>query len=175
MRTNLMKWLLLSLIVPTVCRCAGLPLESAGVRFGFPAQDAPAFRQAEVFADFNLPWRTELGTNWLVQTRLDVSAGWLGENGGDAFIASAGPLAVLQRKDFPVTLELGSSPTVLSRDKFPARDFGIPFQFTSYLGVDWNVSRHVRLGYRFQHMSNAHLGSPNPGLNMNVITASYSF
>jgi hypothetical protein len=176
MKINKAKWLLLLLLTVSIASLrAGLPLESVGTRFGFPANDAPDFLQAEAFADFNLPWRINLTTNWFVQPRLDVAAGWLGEKGADALIASAGPSAILGRRHFPLTLDLGSSPTVMSRDEFPGRDFGIPFQFTTHLGVDWQVCRHFSVGYRFQHMSNAHIATPNPGLNLNMFTASYDF
>lgn len=133
------------------------------------------FRQAEVFVDFKLPWRTEISTNWMVQTRFDLSAGWLAKNRSDAFITTAGPSVVLSRRNCPVTLDLGFNPTYLSRYVFPARNFGIPFQFTSHAGLDWNVSSHLRLGYRFQHMSSGGLGSPNPGLNLNMFTVSCRF
>ena len=154
---------------------AGMPLESAGVRFGFPANDNLAFRQVEAFMDFRLPYRFELSTNWFVRTRFDCSAGWLGKNGTDAFIGTAGPVVVLSRKNFPVSFDLGFNPTILSRYQFAATSFGMTLQFTSHAGIDWDVSPHVRLGYRFQHMSNGGLVEPNPGLNLHMFTVSYRF
>jgi hypothetical protein len=63
----------------------------------------------------------------------------------------------------------------LSQSDFGAKDFGVPFQFTSHVGLNWDVTSHWRLGYRFQHMSNAGLDAHNPGLNMHMFGLSYLF
>lgn len=171
------SWLLALLIVISLgCSLqAGLPLESAGVRFGFPANDDLAFRQVEVFTDFKLPLLLELSTNWLAQTRLDVSAGWLGKHSVNAFVGTLGPSVILSRRDFPVSLDAGFNPTILSRYKFYTTSFGMPVQFTSHVGVAWDVNSRIRLGYRFQHMSNGGLNEPNPGLNLHLFTVSCRF
>jgi len=54
-------------------------------------------------------------------------------------------------------------------------DFGERFQFTSHIGLIWYLTDRVSLGYRFQHMSNAGLASPNPGLNLEMLELSYHF
>ncbi len=156
-------------------RAQGLALESAGARLGFEANSSQEFHQAEGFADWNLPWAWELGPHWRVQTGLDASLGWIGDSSRHAAIATAGPLLALRYKGFPLFLEGGSSPTVLTRSGFEHKDFGIPFQFTSYIGVGLNITRHWRVAYRFQHMSNAGLASSNPGLNLHVFAVSYRF
>ena len=33
----------------------------------------------------------------------------------------------------------------------------------------------VSVGYRYQHMSNAHLSEPNPGQNQHMLSVSYRF
>jgi lipid A 3-O-deacylase len=154
-------------------RAQGFKLESAGVRFGLNV--GREFHQAEAFADWNLPWAWEVGDYWRVRTGLGVSSGWIGDSVLSAAIFTAGPLLVVEYRGFPLFLEGGSSPTVLTRSEFSRRDFGIPFQFTSYIGGGWNVARHWRLAYRFQHMSNAGLASSNPGLNLHVFALSYRF
>ena len=45
-------------------------------------------------------------------------------------------------------------------------DFGIPFQFTSHAGLNWEIGGHFGVGYRYQHMSHTHLSDRNPGLNL---------
>ena len=83
-------------LVVTEAEAEGLRLESAGVRFGFPAREsASEFNQAEAFANWDLPWHWELGRDWHLQSRLDVSAGWLGDSGADAAIGAVGPSLVL--------------------------------------------------------------------------------
>jgi lipid A 3-O-deacylase len=148
----------------------------AGVRGGVGfSTSAENFRQAEAFADVNLPWRWDFYSDWRFQTKVDASVGWLGNNNNNGFIATAGPDVVLSKGKFPLTLEGGSSPTFLSRDKFGPKNFGDRFQFTSHIGVNWNITDHFTLGYRFQHMSNAGIANPNPGLNVQMIVFSYRF
>jgi hypothetical protein len=154
-------------------------LESIGGRFGFGANDSGSdFRQAEAFLDWNLPWGWDLGKEWHLQTRLDLSAGWLGETGDrgqDSFIGTAGPILVLGNGHFPISLEGGVSPTILSRYNFHSKNFGVPFQFTSQIGLGCDIASRVRISYRFQHMSNAGLSSDNPGLNLHMFSLSYLF
>jgi lipid A 3-O-deacylase len=141
-----------------------LQLESTGLRFGFsPASNDDKFHQAELSANWNLPWGWALGSRWHLQTRMDVSAGWLGDPGGDAF------------GQFPLNFEAGVSPTLLSRHEFATKDFGAYFQFTSHVGLNWDLSSRFRVGYRFQHMSNAGIAEPNPGLNLHMVGVSYLF
>jgi lipid A 3-O-deacylase len=156
-------------------RAQSVAPDSAGARLGFEPNSNLEFHQAEAFVDWNLPWAWKLGSQWRIQTGLDASLGWIGDSSRDAAIATVGPLVVLSYKGFPLFLEGGSSPTALTRSEFEHKDFGIPFQFTSHIGVGLNVSRHWRIACRFQHMSNAGLASSNPGLNLYMFAVSYRF
>jgi hypothetical protein len=62
---------------------------------------------------------------------------------------------------------------LLSSYKFETRSFGTDIQFTSHVGLNWDFAAHWRLGYRFQHMSNASLSRDNPGLNLHLLALSY--
>jgi lipid A 3-O-deacylase len=151
-------------------------LESIGVRGGFPANESGKdFNQAELFMDWQLPWWWNLGAQWRLQTRLDLSLGWLGSSTDNAFIGTLGPSLILEKKDSALSLEGGISPTVLSKDDLGAKNFGTKFQFTTHIGLNWDIASRVRLSYRFQHMSNAHLGEHNPGLNLHMLGISYLF
>jgi hypothetical protein len=72
-------------------------------------------------------------------------------------------------------LNLGFSPSLLSRENYDCRDFGIPFQITSHAGIDWAVGSRWCFGYRIQHMSNAGLSGSNPGLNIQMLSVSFGF
>jgi hypothetical protein len=158
------------------CQASALPLDSAGGRFGFGANNrSEDFHQAEAFVDWNLPWQWRWGQDWRLDSRLDLSAGWLGDNSRSAAIFSSGPSLVVGYGNFPVSIEGGVSPTVISRYEFASRNLGIPFQFTSHAGFSWDFAQHLRFSYRFQHMSNAGLDKDNPGLNMNLLAISYTF
>jgi hypothetical protein len=151
-------------------------LESVGVRGGVSANPGRnEFHQAEFFGNWNLPWGWDLGKEWYLQSRLDSSIGWLGDKGNNAGIGTVGPSVALSRERLPVSLEGGVSPTFLSRSEFGSKDFGTDIQFTSHIGLNWDFAAHWRLGYRFQHMSNAGLGSKNPGLNLHLFGLSYLF
>jgi len=174
-----MRALILLGVLAAACggaRSQGFEIESAGVRFGFsPTSDARRFHQAEAMANWSLPWGWDLGARWHLRSRLDASAGWLGDPGGDAAIGTFGPSFVVSLAKFPLTLEGGVSPTLLSRHEFATKNLGSYFQFTSHIGLNWGFSQHFRLSYRFQHMSNADIDTPNPGLNLHMVGISYLF
>jgi hypothetical protein len=150
--------------------------ESAGARFGAGAGSSNRdFHQAETFVDWNLPWHWDLGRKWDLQSRLDLSTGWLGNNRSDAAVGTLGPLLALGRQPFPISVEGGSGPTLISRSEFGPKDFGDAVQFTSHIGLYWDIAPHWRLGYRFQHMSNAGISQSNPGLNLHTLALSYRF
>ncbi|HXU76527.1 MAG TPA: acyloxyacyl hydrolase [Methylomirabilota bacterium] len=151
-------------------------LESAGARFGFGAGDASRdFRSGEAFLNCNLPLLWEPATSLFLSIRIDFSAGWLGRGDENASMASVGPTLVLRYKDIPISLEAGSSSTVMSAHDFGDLDLGDTFQFTTHAGLNWEITRHWRLGYRFQHTSNAGLANKNPGLNLHSFGVSYVF
>lgn len=151
-------------------------LESAGARFGFsPFGAGSHFYQAETFANFDLPWRWDLGKRWHLQWRADASLGWLGEADDNTVIGSVGPSLLLALEKLPISFEGGVSATGLSRSDFRDKDFGEFFQFTSHVGLNFEVGAGIRIVSRFQHMSNASISSHNPGLNLFMFGASYLF
>jgi hypothetical protein len=170
-------WVVAGLLAGAVTgRAEGFSLESVGVRGGFQADHSNRdFGQVEGFGNLNLPWGWDLGREWHLQSRLDLSLGWLGGRGDSAFIGTLGPSLIVSRARLPLSFEGGVSPSYLSHEHFGLEDFGGNVQFTSYLGLNLDFARHWRLGYRFQHMSNAGLATPNPGLNTHMFALSYLF
>jgi hypothetical protein len=152
-------------------------LESVGLRYGWAGNSSSTrFNEVRVFADWNLPLRIDLGKGWEMPLRLDLSAGWLGERDGDnAAIFGIGPHLLLRHRSFPVSLVGGVEPTFLTRSTFESKNVGTLFQFVSFGGLDLDIAAHWRIGYRYQHMSNAGLGSSNPGLNLNMLVFSCRF
>src|SRR5881409_912613 len=83
------------LMAASLGRAQEFRLESAGARGGFSSDPGIGqFVQAEAFLDWNLPWHWEWDTDWRLQSRLDLSAGWLGSHGTDAAIGTVGPTVV---------------------------------------------------------------------------------
>ncbi len=151
-------------------------LESAGVRGGFATETGDQeFHQLEAFLNCNLPWGWDLGYDLWLQTRLDASAGAFGDSSRGAAVVTAGPSVILSYGKVPLSLEVGLSPTAISRHEFETRDLGSYYQFTSHVGVNFDFLAHCRLSYRFQHMSNAGFAEPNPGLNMHIFGLGYLF
>ena len=150
--------------------------ESVGLRYGISASSFNSIlQQSEAFGRLDLPWHWDFAEHWRLQTRLDASVGWLGGRGDSGVVGALGPSLAIKHEHFPIEFEAGSSPTLLSRDRFGNTDFGIPFQFTSFLGLSADIGKRWGAGYRFQHMSNAGLGSDNPGLNMQMFSVRYRF
>lgn len=152
--------------------------ESAGVRGGFSeikGNEGPRFGQVESYVNLNLPWRWNWKSDWHLQSRLDLSGGWIHGRGEDAVIGTVGPGFELIWDKVPVTLSAGSSPTVLGREQFGKTDFGTVFQFTTHIGATWKIGSRASLGYRIQHMSNASIGPSNPGLNLHMFSAGWRF
>jgi lipid A 3-O-deacylase len=162
-------------LAPT-CQAGDFKLGAAGFRYGIGGNSSSAdFNEGELFADWNLPWRWDLGHDVWLQMRLDSSVGWLGDPAKTGAIVTAGPGIRLGCEHFPLSLEAGSNPTILGEEHFAGKDFGSAIQFTTYCGVSLDLGAHVRLGYRYQHMSNAGLGDNNPGLNLNMFSLSFVF
>ena len=178
---RVLKWfrgvcLVLLMATAQVIVAEDFHVDSAGARVGgsFGALGAE-FAEADAFLNWALPWRWDVGREGWLQTRLDLSAGWLGDRRTDAFIGTVGPSIILGRDKFPVSLEAGVSPTIISRYQFATRDLGTLFQFTSHFGLNVDILSNLRVGYRFQHMSNAGISHSNPGLNLHMIGVSYLF
>jgi Lipid A 3-O-deacylase (PagL) len=133
------------------------------------------FRQYEGFASLNLPWSWSLGSDWTLATYLEVNAGILNGGGESAFVGSIGPGLYFAGLRDRVGIYLGVNPSVISRHNFGDDDLGGPFQFTSHIGIDFNVTPHFAVGYRLQHMSNFVFYDSNPGLNLHMIEAAYRF
>jgi len=75
-------------------------------------------------------------------------------------------------------LEAGIGAHLLSRTSLNGeRKFGTAFQFGSHLGVGIRFGpRHAYdLTYRFRHLSNASIRSPNNGINFSEIRFGYWF
>ena len=150
---------------------------TVGFRGGFSEKEVSGknFQQYEFFVDYPLPWNWQWSGGWQLDTRVSGTAGILYGGGKTGFVGSVGPALSFSQADVPLSLELGSSPTLLSRSQFEGADFGTKFQFTSHLGIHFQPNRELELGYRFQHMSNAGIEKPNPGLNLHMFELGYRF
>ncbi|MBX9811901.1 MAG: acyloxyacyl hydrolase [Burkholderiales bacterium] len=79
---------------------------------------------------------------------------------------------------FSPYLEAGIGLHLLSATSVsPERRFGSSFQFGDHLGLGMRFGDRGRydIGYRYQHLSNAGLKSPNQGINFHQLRLQYNF
>ncbi len=147
-----------------------------GVRAGSSFEgDAGDFQEVDAYGGIYLPWLWGKKNGLNFKLRVDGSAGCLNDRGEDGFIGTLGPVAEVHVGKFPVSIEGGVSLAGLSRYNFQDRDLGGWFQFVDHIGLNFRITQHVSLGWRFQHISNASIYRSNPGLNQMMLSATYSF
>jgi hypothetical protein len=165
-----------AMMLPAAVRALDLSPDHLGARLGLSATSLDdMFWQAEAFVDWNLPWECESDTHYYLDSRIELSAGGLNGQGMTAFVGTLGPTLRFGNRQCPVALDFGLSPTLLSDHQFGTEDFGMRLQFTTHVGLEWQIAPRLTLGYRFQHMSNGGFNLPNPGLNLHVLALSYRF
>lgn len=119
------------------------------------------------------PWGDRSG--WWLGARLDGSAGVLVGAGERGAVVTLGPSLSLGKGDAPLALSIGIRPTVLSRYVFGRVNLGRRFQFTSHVGVNFQLGPKLGAGYHFQHMSNGTLSGPNPGVDLHMLGLTVQF
>ncbi len=75
-------------------------------------------------------------------------------------------------------MEAGVGVRLLSHvDETPDRSFSSSFQFADMVGVGAQFGAHQnsQAGFRFQHLSNAGIKHPNPGIHFSEIYVPYNF
>jgi hypothetical protein len=149
---------------------------TVGLRTGFSATHLKEmFYQTEALVSWPLPLSMGQQTGWRVESCMELSAGWLTTGTTHAVVSTMGVGLELKTGDLPLRVTGGTGMTLLSRYEFEKENFGTPLQFTSHLGLTWDTGHRFRIGYRFQHMSNARLAKPNPGLDLHAFTLSCQF
>ena len=126
-------------------------------------------------ASWDFPIAKERTGPWCITAQIDTSLGILRNPDDTAALLTFGPAVQIGHRDFPLRLDVACCPTLLSDHHFGPVDFGLGFQFTSSIGLTWQISPHWTIGYRFQHMSNASLSRNNPGLELHQFSASFCF
>jgi hypothetical protein len=133
------------------------------------------FHQYESFMTWSLPWGRNWDSGWSLGTYLEANAGLLRGGEESAFVGSIGPGICFTFLKEIIDISMGINPTIISKHKFGDENLGGPIEFTSHIGINFNLGRHFTIGYRLQHMSNAVLYKHNPGLNMHMLEAGYRF
>jgi hypothetical protein len=167
--------LLLSLIAPLSCFAADLPVWELGARAGysFETKDHHA-QQYDLFLRRELPLSWNISDNYRVGSRVEASAGTLTTPEATGFVGSLGPDVYLEVVGI-VRIHGGTRLSLITEQRFGNKNLGGPVQFTTHGGVSVNVGSRFTVGYRFQHMSNAHFYDSNPGINSNMLEVGFRF
>lgn len=73
--------------------------------------------------------------------------------------------------------ETGIGTHIVSHTRLSNRDISTMFHFcpSAGLGIAFGSRDQYEIGYRFWHMSNANIKTPNPGLDFHVLRLNYRF
>jgi hypothetical protein len=170
------------LIFPATGHAEEKRLPEVGLRAGFSgldligAQTEKYFQQYDAFVRFDLPWERYSESGWGYGTRFLVSAGVVSAAGDKEFVTTLVPRIVLGDKEERISLEAGGGIALLSGYKFGSQDLGGPFQFVWDIGLRLKIYRGLRLGYNFQHISDATIyGNGSRGYDINMVEIGYRF
>ena len=107
--------------------------------------------------------------------RLFTSLGMLDDGEGDrGAIFAIGPDFALRSAGGRWVFALGGGIALLSDSRFGDHDFGGTNQFFASLGLGFLVHRHIRMGYRLHHMSDAGIHD-GKDLNTHMLELGYVF
>ncbi len=146
----------------------------AGFRYGVSDhRNEEYFGKYEFFFNWCLPWAWRPKSGWILASRLDFTGAALNAGGTTGFLGSVGPSLAVRKTGWIVGVDLGISPAFLSHDRYGEEDLSGHIQFLTHGGVSLFPIRNLSIGYEYQHVSNADIQQPNPGLNMHNIEISY--
>ena len=149
---------------------------AVGARIGWSDQrNEEYFRKYEAFFNWYLPWAWRPGWGLTLASRLDFTGAAVSGAGEVGFLGSVGPSAALRKAGWPVQIELGVAPAFLSKAVYGKEDLSGHIQFLSHGGLILFPLPFLGIGYQYQHMSNADIQQPNPGLNIHSLEVSYRF
>lgn len=176
-------WLAAIVLTSSSNVSAQLRLETLAVRGGFSGnsvigeEQQTDFNQVDLALTARLPWEWNVGTGWIIKTRLLTSAGVL--RGSDELngVFTLVPLDVIfGRKDGLISIDMGVGGALLTDYKFGNQNFGGPFQFVWTWGATSRFAGPFGAGYHFQHYSDATIyGSESRGVDLHLFEIIYWF
>ena len=133
------------------------------------------FEQYELFAAYRLSPQWAYDSDWIVHTQINATLGELHSDEISSVIVSIGPGLTLTKPDSAFSMDIGSSPTYISDPEHGTKDLGGNTQFITHIRLNYRFSDRFATAFRYQHMSNAGLEKPTPGLNIQSLELSYRF
>ncbi len=163
-------------------RAAALDLLNGGIRGRFDdktvlgAKQPEVFREYDVFANFQLPWRHPYASGWGWSLGLLVSTGVIQGAEKTGVVASGVPLVVFASPNGRVSVDAGAGFALLSRHRYALQDYSGPVQAALTLAVTSPLYRLIGIGYRFMHYSDARAyGYHTTGADFHTVELLYRF
>ena len=173
----------LTVMAASISTAGEVRLESLAVRGGFSGssvigeEQQTDFNQVDLALAARLPWEWNVGTGWIIKTRLLTSAGVLRGSQETNGVFTLVPLDVIfGRKDGLLSIDMGVGVALLTDYKFGKQNFGGPFQFVWTWGATSRFAGPFGAGYHFQHYSDATIyGSESRGVDLHLFEIIYWF
>ena len=154
--------------------CARADDWAFGVRAGHDI-DQVRLDLVEIFVARRLPWTYRFASGAEARTSAELAAGTLRAAGTRGYLGRLGGTLAYHTPGGRWVFEVGTSIAGLSESRFGDYDLGGQVQFVSHLGLRLHLGEAFALGYRVQHLSNAGLDTPNPGLDSQALELRYRF
>jgi len=179
--TKLVAWFLILVFFfpqPATCLADSISWHTLGFRYGTNdgIDKKTDLRRYEVFGILNLPWILQIGSNIDLETRFIFSGGLLDGEGDEGLIGILSPGFCFTDNNKRFSLEFSGGIAIIPDYRIGEEDFGGPLQFTFEVGIGLRLFKHLGLGYRIQHYSDASLfGSDNRGVDWQLFEVGYRF
>lgn len=177
--------------LPALAACLGLGLvapaaaavDAFDIEWGAGEESA---QRLGVAARWNWERRWFTDGAWYLGGYWEAALGhWRGDesDAGNSTITTVGVTPVFRLQPHAAVngmrpfLELGVGPHFLSDQSIGDKEFGTSLNFGSHLGIGalFGDRGQYELSYRFQHLSNAGIERPNPGINFHLVRFSYRY
>ena len=141
----------------------------------------------KISIDRDWSWSRGLVNGWYLTGYWEAGVGyWKGRKGSTGndslFAISAIPVFRLQQQDYnkgevKPYIDLAVGFYLLSRTSIGDKDISTSFQFGDHVGAGLRFGSRgeFEIGYRFEHISNASIKTPNPGINFHMLRFMYRF
>lgn len=161
------------------CSAASGGWNEAGIRIGIQAgAKHEYFHMYEAFAVYELPWDWRSSSGWGITPQLNTSLGAIHTAADTGIIGTLGTGISISKTGINLVPELGINVDLMDKRHYGKQDFGSNLLFGAYIGLAYRFECGLNIGYRILHFSNGHIfynHTPNPGVDMHVITTSWQF
>ena len=124
------------------------PFNTVGLRIGFETDTEVSLTSYELYETSAPQWDWDLSEKFNAGLGYEAAVGALAGEGEVSAYIHFGLNLELAHEDLPVALVLQSGPSIYSEDTFGDFDIGGNFQFTSSIGLKWQVCEACAVEYR---------------------------